>query len=564
MNPAVPDAAPPRADANIASFLPLMAAERPYGLAIVYPEGRTRSGKRLYSHYTFQQLDDDSNQIAAGLEASGLRRGMRTVLMVKPSREFFALTFAIFKLGAVPVLVDPGIGIRNLGACLGRARPEAFIGIPAAHVARILLGWARPTLRHLVTVGPRIGWGGVSLDEVRRRGAERADWRMAATEADEIAAILFTSGSTGPPKGAIYRHGNFLAQVESIRGMYDIQPGEIDLPTFPLFALFDPALGMTAVIPDMDATRPAAVDPRLVWEAIEDFGCTSMFGSPALLNTVSRWGEANGRRLPSIRRVLTAGAPVPEAVLRRMASLLPDDARIHAPYGATESLPVATCDHVELLTACWPRTREGHGVCVGRPVAGADLRILRITDDPIPTWDDDLELPAGTIGEISVESAMVTTGYLHDDENTARAKIRMPSGAIRHRMGDLGYLDDEGRLWFCGRKSHRVRLDDDTLFTVPIEQVFTTHPALFRTALVGVTLDGRRVPVLCYEREPTATIDATTLEAELRALALERPLTAPVQTFLAHPGFPVDIRHNAKIGREKLTIWAQQVLASRR
>jgi acyl-CoA synthetase (AMP-forming)/AMP-acid ligase II len=550
-------------DFNIASYLPRMARERPFGLAIVYPEGRDASGKRHYSHYTFRQLDDDSNTIAAGLEAYGLKRGMRTVLMVKPSREFFALTFAIFKLGAVPVLVDPGIGVKNLGACLGRAEPEAFIGIPAAHAARVVLGWARPTLRHFITVGRRVAWGGTTLAAVRTLGAQHPDWQMAATGEEEVAAILFTSGSTGPPKGAIYRHGNFHAQVETIRAMYDIQPGEIDLPTFPLFALFDPALGMTAVIPDMDATRPAAVDPALIWEAIEDFGCTSMFGSPALLNTISRWGEKNGRTLPSIQRVLTAGAPAPEAMLRRMAALLPPEARIHPPYGATESLPVATCDHVELLEQCWPKTREGAGVCVGRPVANADVRILRITDDPMPEWSDDLLAEPGEIGEISVAGPMVTTGYLNDAENTAKAKIQMPDGSIRHRMGDLGRWDEEGRIWFCGRKSHRVPLADTTLFTVPIEQVMQTHPALFRCALVGARAGGEVVPVLCYEREPDATIDRAALEQELAALAAEREGTARIRTFLPHPGFPVDIRHNAKIGREKLAVWATEELTKR-
>ena len=367
---------------NIAAFLPQMAAERPHAPAIYYPEGRNAAGRVLYSHYTYAQLNRHSDLIAAGLEQIGVTRGTRTVLMVKPSLEFFALTFAIFKAGAIPVMVDPGIGIKNLGVCLAEAEPEAFIGIPRAHVARVILGWARKSVQKNVTVGRKLFWGGHTLEDVKALGAQRPDWRMASTTRDEMAAILFTSGSTGIPKGVTYTHGNFVSQVNAIRDMYDIRPGEIDLPTFPLFALFDPALGMTTVVPDMDFTKPAQVDPRKISEAIEDFGITNMFGSPALLNTVSRWGESTGTSFSTIRRVISAGAPVPSVVLQRMAAMLPEDARIYTPYGATESLPVASISHREVLGETRAMTDIGKGVCVGYPVPTIDLKIIRLRTGP--------------------------------------------------------------------------------------------------------------------------------------------------------------------------------------
>src|SRR5438094_563543 len=199
---------------------------------------------------------------------------MRTVLMVKPSLEFFALTFALFKLGAVIVLIDPGMGAKNLGFCLKEAEPEAFIGIPKAHLARLLYGWGRGAIRHLVTVGLRLGWGGNSLSQVRHFGTKGNQFRMTETAADETAAILFTSGSTGVAKGVVYTHGIFTAQVEMLKRMYNIEPGEVDLPTFPLFGLFAPALGMTAVIPEMDATRPGSVDPSKIVNTIRHFHVT--------------------------------------------------------------------------------------------------------------------------------------------------------------------------------------------------------------------------------------------------------------------------------------------------
>ncbi len=543
------------APTNIAQMLPAMAEQQPDAPAIYYPTGKRANGRSEYVHYTYAELDQQSNRIAAGLEAIGIERGMRCVLMVTPSLDFFALTFAIFKVGAVPVMVDPGIGIKNLGICLAEAQPEAFIGIPKAHAARVVMGWARGTLRRFVTVGRRWFWGGHTLEQVKKAGAMNPDWTMAHTERDEVAAILFTSGSTGPSKGVIYTHGNFLAQVEAIRSLYDIQPGEIDLPTFPLFALFDPALGMTTVVPQMDFTRPASVNPELLAEAIEQFGVTNMFGSPALLNTVSRWTERQGKQFPTLKRIISAGAPVPAAVLERMGATLSDDALIFTPYGATESLPVASISHREILDSAAARTAQGAGVCVGFPVPTIQLEIIRITDEPIATWSDDLRVAAGEIGEMVVRGEVVTQGYFGRAGATERAKIKGPDGEVMHRMGDVGYIDHDGRLWFCGRKSHRVVLPGMT--TVRVEAIFNQHPAVFRSALVGPEIGGSVVPLILIELEKDQhNYDRAKLREELSALAVSNEEAARVMGMHVHPAFPVDIRHNAKIGRESLTLWA--------
>lgn len=556
-----------RSTCNIAAALPRVAAAQPHALAIVYPDGRDGRGKVRYTHYTYAQLDHDSDLLAAGLDAAGVGRGVRAALMVKPSLEFFALTFAIFKAGAVPVLVDPGLGAKNVKDCLAQAQPEAFIGVPVAHAARVVLGWGKGTVKTHVTAGPRWFWGGHDLEGLRDLGRQRlADgWTMADTAADDIAAILFTSGSTGPPKGAVYTHGTFTAQVECIRRTYDIRPGEIDLPTFPLFALFDPALGMTTIVPDMDFTKPREADPRKLIEAIEDFGVTNMFGSPALLDTLSRHGEAHGVRLSSVKRVISAGAPVHESIIARLLGMLDDDARLHTPYGATESLPVASIDSETLLGETWALTNAGHGVCVGAPVPEAEVRIIGISDDPIPRWSDDLVVPDGEVGEIVVKSPMVTRAYMNRPDHTALAKIHDGDGEdapVRHRMGDLGYFDAQGRIWFCGRKSHRVQTADGTLFTVPCEVVFNAHAQVFRTALVGVGEPGAQRPVLVVECEAGVPASAhAALRTELLALGAQHDHTNGIQDVLFHPAFPVDIRHNAKINRPQLAVWAAGRLA---
>jgi olefin beta-lactone synthetase len=544
------------APVNIAAHLPAMAAALPQTLAIVHPYGIDSAGRVLYRHRTYRELNDESDRLAAGLDCLGIRRGVRTVLMVPPGLDFFALTFALFKAGAVVVLIDPGMGSKSLGTCLKEAEPEAFIGIPKAHLARIVLGWARPTLRIFVTVGHRFGWGGVTLDTVHKLGAQAGPFAMAPTVAAETAAILFTSGSTGVAKGAVYSHGIFAEQVRMLQLLYGIQPGEVDLPTFPLFGLFAPALGMTAIIPDMDPTRPATVDPVKILNAIHHFGVTNLFGSPALIRRVGAYGAEHGIRLPTLRRVISAGAPVPAAAIERFATMLNPGVQIHTPYGATEALPVASIGSDELLSDTRYKTIEGAGVCVGKPVDGMRVRIIRISDEPVPMWNEEYGLPLGSPGEIVVQGPVVTRSYYNRPESTVLAKMSDSGGGLWHRMGDLGYFDEKGRLWFCGRKSQRIVTKAQTFFTVACEGVFNAHPAVARSALVGVTREGEVRPVLCVERDPKARISDEELRGELLALGAARPHTRAISTILFHKSFPVDIRHNAKIFREKLAVWA--------
>ncbi len=272
---------------------------------------------------------------------------------------------------------------------------------------------------------------------------------------------------------------------------------------------------------------------------------------------------------PSLRRVLSAGAPVSPAILERFSRLIPPDARIFTPYGATESLPVAVIDSREVLDETRQKTATGAGTCVGLPVEGVQVSIIRITDEPIPVWDDSLLLPRGEIGEIVVRGPQVTQAYFNRPDLTALAKIRDPdSGQMRHRMGDVGYFDEKGRLWFCGRKSQRVISSARTFFTETVEGVFNAHPSVFRTALVGVARHGQIEPVLCVEREIVPLNTGSrhrvqsneTVKSELLELGARFEHTRPIRTILFHDAFPVDVRHNSKIFREKLAIWAARQL----
>jgi acyl-CoA synthetase (AMP-forming)/AMP-acid ligase II len=501
---------------------------------------------------TFTQLAEQMERLAHGFVRAGAGRAARVAVLVPPSRDFFAAAFALFRAGAVPVLIDPGIGFKSLKRCLADAAPDAFLGSPKAHAARVLGRWA-PTARIKIVCGSP-SFGLPKLAEFEDLGTGRAV-PLPVLSASDRAAILFTSGGTGAPKGAVYEHGMFTAQVELLRGMFDIKDGDVSLATFPLFGLFDLVLGSTVVIPEMDFTRPGFVDPMAIIAPIQRHQVRQLFGSPALLDRVGRYGERHGVALPSLTRVLSAGAPVPARVLERFTKMLEPGVEIHTPYGATEALPVALASSSEILGETAAKTAAGAGVCVGRPVKGVETAVIRIDDAPIKLWSESLRLPVGAIGEIAVKGPMVTTHYFNRVDETALVKIGDEKG-FWHRMGDLGYFDEGGRLWFCGRKVHRVKTDDGDMYTIPVEGIFNTHPGVRRTALVGV--HGK--PVLCVELEPGTKIGELT--KELLVLGSRYPQTAKIQTILYHPSFPVDIRHNAKIFRDKLAVWAEAELKS--
>ncbi len=546
---------------NVAARLTDMARQMPEAVAVVEPLDYDAQGKRRYRQLTFRELDDDSSRIARGLGNLGVRPGMRLALLVRPGIDFVSLVFALFKAGAITILIDPGMGRRNLVRCLTEAEPEGFVAIPIVHAVRTLLGSRFPKSRFHVTVGRRWFWGGATLAQLR--AVDAATFVPAATCADDPAAIIFTTGSTGPPKGVLYTHGNFDTQVHEIRDFYGIRPGEIDLPCFPLFGLFNCAMGVTAVIPDMDPTRPAQVDPGKIVEAIQDWKITQAFGSPAIWDRVGRFCQEQGIRLNTIHRVLSAGAPVPVRVLERMKGCIHPEGDVHTPYGATESLPVASTCASEVLNETAAITQAGGGVCVGRRFSLIRWKVVRIVDGPIDSLERVEELPPGEIGELIVSGPAVTRQYVTRTEVNALAKID-EGATVWHRIGDAGYLDSAGRFWFCGRVAHRVSTSTGPMYTIPCEAIFNQHPDIFRSALVGVGPKGNQRPVIVLEpwkgRMPRNPQARNQLLGEIRQLGQSDSRTAGICDFLLHPEFPVDIRHNVKIFRERLADWAAERL----
>lgn len=521
-----------------------MAELRPTAAAVKIPRGRSRGGDIDYLTLSFSELNAEAGRWQERLTRVGVRRGDRTLVMVKPGLPLIGSVFALFAMGAVPVVIDPGMGLTSFLSCVARTRPRALVGIPMAMlVSRI----ARKSFRG---VQVRAG-ASARLDARLGRSGTGTGLSVADTCAGDLAGILFTSGSTGAPKGVCYEHGMFEAQVGLVRSTYGIEAGEVDLPLLPVFALFNPALGMTTIVPEIDPKRPASVDPARIVQAIRQEGVTNSFGSPTLWSRIGSYCVEQGITLPTLRRVLCAGAPVPAQLWADAPRFLPKG-RMHSPYGATEALPVSNAVQGEA------ETESVLGADVGTPIKGMQVRVIAIDDGPVARLSGTRELPHGEIGEIIVRGPVVTKTYDALPEATAASKIKDDAdGALWHRMGDTGFIDDRGRLWFCGRKAERVITADGTLFTEPCERVFRAHPRARRCALIGIGPKGRQTPALVAEAGVRNSSEARELARELRALALSQPQTERIQVFYFRKRFPVDVRHNAKIHRLTLAKWAQ-------
>lgn len=519
---------------NVVRFLDQRVADQPEVLALRIPRGGGR-----FHDFDFRSLGEICQRYATGFRRAGVEAGHRTLLIPRPGLDLIGSVFALFQIGAVPVVLDPGMGFRNVLRAVRHTRPEAVVGVPiGVGVSRLFRG-SFASVRVRATLRPSL---------LRERDPVPA---MVRGE-DDPAAILFTSGSTGPAKGVCYTHGMFDAQVRTVGRTFGIEPGEVDFPMLPVFALFNPALGMTTVLPPMNPSRPARANPRAQVEAIVAAGVTNSFGSPVLWGRIADWCRQRGVRLPSLRRVLMAGAPAPPPVLRAMAEVAPG-ATIHTPYGATECLPVTSITAAEILGETWTRTMSGEGTCVGRPVEGMEVRVMKPVKGPVRDWDAIEWRPSGAIGEVVVTGPTVTREYDRLAEATADAKIRQ-GDRVWHRMGDMGTLDQEGRLWFCGRKAERVDLGSgDIRYTDCVEAPFLSVEGVHRVALIGLEEEGKKIPALVVEPArgawPRTGEARRRLRGELLRVAKAHPASHDLNRFYLCRRFPVDVRHNAKIHR---------------
>lgn len=522
-------------------------------VALVHAQDIPLLGRR-YRRYTYRELSDKAESLAVGLRRIGVREGTLCSFMVPPCFDAVVLGVALWRIGAVIVGIEPhSHGMRQVARCLRRVGPEVFIGTPQAHAGRVVFGWGRGTIRTNVVVGPLAPPGMHTLDSLcDDRVGEPVQGDVAP---EDLAVVAFTTGSTGEPKPTAMRHRNLAAMVALVTGHWGFGDGRevVDMPTFPMFWIIGLSTGGTVVVPPMDFALkgPGDADPAKLLRTIDECGVRSMFGSPALLMNMARYAADHDVTAPSLRRIVCGGAEVPGPLFAAVKSMLGPDGEMYSDYGATEALPVAEIAGETVLAETWKATEDGAGVCVGTPLPGVEVRIVAVTDGPIGSWDDAVEMPTGEIGEVVARSPHISEDYYEAPAATEANKIPDPAG-VWHRLGDTGYLDDSGRLWVCGRHSHRVVTPGGVAYPLCCEPVFNTHPAVSRSALVGVDRGSGVEATLVVERNTDVDITEAALRRELLALAAEREATCLVKAVAFVARIPVDRRHNAKIDRPAL------------
>jgi acyl-CoA synthetase (AMP-forming)/AMP-acid ligase II len=547
---------------NLAEVARTVSLADPGRIAVIEPTGRNADGSRRYRWHTYRELSCDVEAVAVGLRDIGIAERTRTVIMAPPSYGACVAGLALTRVGATTVWIDPSVGYRNVAERLRRLDVEAFVGIPLAHLARVFFGWGPRWLAKSVVVGGPGFAGAHTLESLRR--PVPATPRAPLVSPHDAAAIMYTTGSTGPAKPTLYQHRQMCNIFRLVHRTWRFDKREgvpVDMPVFPAFFSVGLSAGGTVVVPPIDFVRqtPATVDARALVEVINDCGVQTLFASPVILGKLARL-HRDGATMRSLHTVVGGGAPMYADTIGPLREMIARDGDVHADYGATEALPATEMPGDEALAETYAATTRGEGLCVGRPFAGVELKIVDIVDGPIASLADVRELRTGEIGEILVRGPHVSLAYADDPESTRKNKVTS-GDTVWHRLGDAGYLDERGRLWVCGRVGHRIELIGGPMFPLLCEPIFDAHPHVRRSGLVGVRTGAAMTPVICVETAGELRGDElASLREELLRIAAQHPTTSLIKHVLFCPRLPVDPRHNSKIERPALARWATQRL----
>ena len=561
---------------NLADIVLRVAREDPQRIAVIDLDGWEGHGTRRYKRHPYAELSADVESVAVGLREMGIAELTRVVCMSPPSYETCVMGVALTRVGALSIWIDPSVGYRNVAERLRRVQPEAFLGNALAHLGRITFGWGPRDLRKLVVTesplfpGGRIisGFppfpGAHSIRSLRKHIP--AEPKPPEVGPDDPCAVLYTTGSTGPAKPSLYLHRNFCQLFRNAHHSWGWDKGNeapVDMAVFPAFLFIPISAGGTMVVPPIDFARqgPAQVDSAALIQVINDCKVASFFAAPILIENLAREALARNLTMPSLKRVIGAGAPISGPVEKMLSAVMAPDGELAANYGATEAMPSTELGSREHLDGLWDLTEQGAGVCVGYALPGVELKIIDIVDGPIDSIEETSELPTGRIGEILVRGKHVSPEYYLNPESTRKNKVPDPLGNW-HRFGDVGYLDTQARLWVCGRVSQRVKALGGNVFPLQVEPLFDAHPKVRRSGLVGVPATVGELPVLCVEVEPgVGKNDLAGLRQELLARAAESSTADTIHAILFKDTLPVDPRHNSKIERPRLAKWAARQLS---
>ncbi len=534
---------------NVISLIEKEAEKTPHKKAVIFPRGEE------FTSYSYLELLNNCNKLSFFFSALGIKKRAHVLFFVKPSLNFSVITFSLFKLGAVPIFIDPGMGLSNLLSCVSKTKPEFLVTERKGILLRTFFRKTFASIKKTICTKKFPAF--FSIEKILATTTSPREISFPKLFSEDAASIIFTSGGTGAPKGVLYTHGMFLEQVELLRREFSYTENDRDLPGFPLFSMMTIAMGVTSVIPELDPTKPALCEPGKIVKNIQDHKVTTIAGSPAIWERVGLYCKENKITLPTVRALVMFGAPIPKRLHDLFHPILTNGSS-YTPYGATECLPIASISAKELEETKLPESFPYKAICVGKVIFPTELKIVEETEKESESIENLKTLSSFEIGEILVKGKQVSPFYLGEKEATAKSKVKDGS-YFWHKMGDLGFLDQEGRLWFCGRKAHKVRISNPQkdYYSIPTELVFNDHKAIKKTALIYLKEELCVTPALVIERFDGKTKLSRKEQEEFKNELFDRALshenTKEIKCFFLHKKLPVDRRHNIKIDRQFLS-----------
>ncbi len=521
---------------NVANFISNFSHENPGKPAIVaLKDPMLGLGKKKREVCTFDELDKKINIYANSFINNGIEKSQKVLIFIPPSIELMCTVFSLFKIGAIPILIDPGMGVDHLVKHIEAVKADALIGISKSLYLKKLKSKFFKTVKTAINVDGKLL--GTSLDKIIKDQSN--EFEAHDFDKDELAAILFTSGATGPAKGVEYTMGMFISQTRQLKSTLNLVHSDRDLSGFPLFALFSLCMGLTTYITQsIDAAKPAATNPKKLVNDLIENKITFANGSPSIWKTLIPYLKNKKRNIKTLKKLATFGAPVSHDLLRQLKEVLPD-CEIYTPYGATESLPITNISSTVILGESSQFTKKGKGVCVGYPLNGVKVKI-----------DGAKNFHGHPAGELLVNSNMTSLNYYENPQENAKAKTKINDEDF-HRIGDMGYFDDWGRLWYLGRQSHTLYQDSNVLYPTSFEGVINAHTKVKTSALIQV--EGQAcMAIICNDDITMGPVAKESFFNELRVFSKKLVPIDQIKKFFLVESFPVDIRHNIKIDRPAL------------
>jgi len=545
---------------NISRHITDFSQTAPYKKAVICLSGRDDNRKMAYSHLTFRQLNQQSDDIARGLQRSGVVRGTKTALQMTPGIQWFAVTYALLKIGAVPVLIQPSLGFRHIAQCIKAVEPEALITSPQFSMIQMMYPKYYQSVHLQINTGRNWFKKGLSLLDLQQN--EPGPFQIADIRDQDHGMIVFsTSNEVDVPKPIILTHKMLNATMSLMESVLNLCSESLLLSTFPFFMILSPALGLRQIIPSLNSIQSPKIDPRMIIESIWDHGITHLLMTPTQLMVLENFLRDAGIFLHSIQRILSWGEAYPAEELQKFHYFVNNSSQVFPVYGIAEAPLVTTLGSHEIVSETQIKTERGFGLCQGKIITDMDMKIIEVSDRPIDNWSDDLMIEGSNIGELVVKGEAVSNKYANSVKADALTKI--PDGKnMWHRTGDVGWIDSNGYFWFCGRKKDRIIIsEDETLYTIPCEAVFMRHQRVHRCIIVGVGPVPYQTPVLIIELAPGDSGKyISTLTHELMDLAQAYPHTGNIKNILFRKRFPVHPIFHQKINRKQLTVWAAKKL----